>query len=147
IPVAASGASAAIAVLMLATADPMVSVVAMARDKSLAAEPFRPAPRIRTFTVSAAAGAENAAPAVAVTLATLPVEPLEKLPSNAVETRSPPCTWNAVDAALNVNCCLPFASVLIAAVMLAFLTAVACWLAPLPAFWIASNRGQERQHH
>jgi len=62
------------------------------------------------------------------------VDPLEKLPRSAVETWSPPCTWNAVLGEPNANCCCPLALVTTDAVMLAFLKAVACWLEALPAF-------------
>ena len=61
----------------------------------------------------------------------------EKLPSSAWDTRSPASTWKAALLESKVSCVLPLESVLSEAVTPAFLNAVACWVAPLPAFWIA----------
>ena len=100
-PVAASAALPAIAVLILARVVVSVSVVAKLTEIAPAV-PVRPVPVIFRPTVSAAAGAANVAAAVAVTSAALPVEPLEKLPSSAVATWSPPWTWKAVEALLAI---------------------------------------------
>src|ERR1700722_3309830 len=136
-PVAASAALPAIAVLSFPTVVAAVSVVSKATLKSPCV-PVRPAPVICSCTVSAAPGAENVWAAAALTVATLPVAPVEKLPSSAFDTWSAPCTWNADVALLKLNCDWLLGLVLIAAVMLAFLNAVACWLFPLPAAWIAA---------
>ena len=60
-----------------------------------------------------------------------------KLPSKALADRSPACTWKATVDELKANCCLPLASVLIDAVMLAFFSAVPCCVPPLAALPIA----------
>ena len=52
--------------------------------------PFSPAPRMRRFTVSFAAGAAYAWLAAAVTVAELPTAPEAKLPDRAVDTLSSP---------------------------------------------------------
>ena len=57
-----------------------------------------------------------------------------KLPMSAFETRSPASTWNPVVLDEKESCCFPLVSVFIAAVMLAFWSAVPAGVPLLPAF-------------